>query len=265
MTKKTPPPAALPAAHFGKLIVVEGIDGAGKSTLIESLAKKLARHGHRVKLSVWRDSPTVGPYLRELSAQKTKLCPYAFSAVHAADFAERLRVDILPALAAGETVLCDRYFYTEIVRDRGLGLPAAWSESLFPFAPEPDLILQLDLSLATSVARIRKRIKKSRFGRMPRDLQLAVLGSLLGSLDSTTGLLVDARYKPDGNPMTDTDREQIKFGFQVATRAAYNELFARKKNVTKIDAELSKNKVASAALAAITAVLRADEVPQTAA
>jgi dTMP kinase len=232
--------------HFsGQLIVVEGIDGAGKTTLIEKLVKKLEGIGQRVTTSEWRESQYIGPYLKELAARSAKIVPRAFSAVHAADFADRLYRDILPALERGEVVICDRYYYTELVRDAGLGIEATWSADLFPFAPEPDLILHVDVSLATSIARIRKRVKKSgKAGSLNKSLRTALLGSLLGSLDSTTGMIIDARWKEDGEPMTETDREQIKFGFQVRTRDTYNNLFRDKANVVTLDGEQDKKAVA---------------------
>lgn len=237
--------------HQGKLVVVEGIDGAGKSTLIRALREHFEDQGLSVTVSEWRESRIIGPYIKKLSDKQIKVCPRAFSSLHAADFADRLSRDILPALARGEVVICDRYLYTEIVRDYGLDLPTDWSVSLFPFAPEPDLILFLNASLNTSIRRIHKRMQNNGpAGSLNKSLRMELLGSLLGSLDSTTGMMVDGKYKENGDPMTDKDRDQIKFRFQTKTREKYHTIFASKKNVVTLDAEKSKSVVLDQAIAA---------------
>jgi dTMP kinase len=239
----------------GKLIVIEGIDGAGKTTVIRKLTKRLKSKGHKVSVSEWRESLVIGGYLKKLVKEKIKLCPHAFSTLHAADFADRVAKEIKPALARGEIVICDRYFYTEIVRDAGLKMECNWSEGLFPFAPNPDLIIYLDISLGTSLARVRKRIKKNgKPGSLNKTLQNTT-GSLIGSLDSTTGIMINSKYTEDGDPMTDIEREKIKFGFQLITRNKYDELFAKQQNVARINGEKERDTVLAHALAAMKSVL----------
>jgi len=240
----------------GKLIVIEGIDGAGKTTVIRKLKKRLRSKGHKVVLSEWRESLTIGGYLKQLGEEGIKLSPHAFSTLHAADFADRVMREITPALDRGDIVICDRYFYTEIVRDAGLHMDSKWSEGLFPFAPKPDLIVYIDISLNTSLARVRKRIKKNgKPGSLNKTLQNTT-GSLIGSLDSTTGIMINSKYTEDGDPMTDIEREKIKFGFQLITRKKYDELFRKEKNVARIDGEKGRNTVFSHSLAAIKNALK---------
>lgn len=242
--------------RLGKLIVIEGIDGAGKTTVIRKLKKRLRAKGHKVVLSEWRESPTIGNYLKQLGEAEIKLCPHAFSALHAADFADRVMREITPALDRGDIVICDRYFYTEIVRDAGLHMDSKWSEGLFPFAPRPDLILYIDISLNTSLARVRKRIKKNgKPGSLNKTLQNTT-GSLIGSLDSTTGIMINSKYTEDGDPMTDIEREKIKFGFQIITHRKYDELFQQEKNIARIDGEKGRNTVFTHALATIKSALK---------
>jgi dTMP kinase len=241
----------------GKLIVIEGLDGAGKSTLIERLTKRLATDGYKTLVSRWRGSAEIGSYLKDLAAANAKLCPYAFSALHAADFADRLDREILPALAKGKIVICDRYFYTELVRDAALGLPAAWSKKLFPSAPEPDLILHLDVSLHTAFARVAERVKRGTriAGCFNKSLRAAETGSLITSLDTTTGSKFAARYSETGEPLSISDREKMKFRFQLAVKDGYHAIFANRPGVVQLDAERRTGEVFLTAQRAIDELL----------
>lgn len=245
--------------RYGKLIVIEGVDGAGKSTLIKNLRTRLSTDGYKVLVSEWRESRQIGTYLKGLASTGHKLCPRAFSALHAADFADRLHCEILPALEKGTIVICDRYSYTEFARDAGLGLPADWSRDLFAFAPQPDLVLYLDISLRTSLERVRRRMKEvGKGGSFSRSLQTALLGSLLSSLDTTTGLLADPNYRANGEPLTVIDREKVKFSFQLKVKETYQELFSQSKNTCWLDAERREGEVLLNALKEVDLLLERD-------
>ncbi len=99
----------------GKLIIVEGIDGSGKSTQLLLLQKWLEAQGFNVFFTEWNSSDLVKETTRK--GKKTKsLTPTTFSLLHATDFASRLYHHILPPLKAGMIVLADRYAYTAIAR-----------------------------------------------------------------------------------------------------------------------------------------------------
>ena len=105
-----------PNPYPGKLVVVEGIDGSGKSTQLGLLAQWLRSEGHLVIFSEWNSSPIV----RATTARGKKrqlLTPLTFSLIHATDFSDRVERDIVPALKAGAIVLADRYVYTAFARD----------------------------------------------------------------------------------------------------------------------------------------------------
>src|SRR4051794_16480564 len=91
----------------GRLIVVEGIDGSGKSTQLDLLRKWLVNQGYLVIFSEWNSSPIVKGITR-LGKRQRLLSPMSFSLVHAADFASRTSSEILPALQSGAVVLADR-------------------------------------------------------------------------------------------------------------------------------------------------------------
>ena len=122
MTPDVPPPAdGLP----GRLIIVEGIDGSGKSTQLDLLRKWLVNQGYLVIFSEWNSSPIVKGTTRR-GKRLQLLSPMSFSLIHAADFASRTYSQIMPALQAGAIVLADRYVYTAYVRDTVRGVNRAW-------------------------------------------------------------------------------------------------------------------------------------------
>src|SRR3989338_7886312 len=92
----------------GKLIIVEGIDGSGKSTQVSLLKKWLESQGFSVFFTEWNSSELVKETTRE-GKKKNILTPTTFSLLHAADFADRLNYQIIPPLKAGMVVLADRY------------------------------------------------------------------------------------------------------------------------------------------------------------
>ena len=102
----------------GRLIIVEGIDGSGKSTQLDLLRKWLVNQGYLVIFSEWNSSPIVKGTTRRGKRQQL-LSPMSFSLIHAADFASRTYSQIMPALQAGAIVLADRYVYTAYVARRG--------------------------------------------------------------------------------------------------------------------------------------------------
>ena len=96
----------------GKLFVVEGIDGSGKSTQIALLQKWLESEGYVTFFSEWNSLPLVREATR-WGKRKRALTPMTFSLIHATDFADRTEHHIIPPLKAGALVLADRYIYTD--------------------------------------------------------------------------------------------------------------------------------------------------------
>ena len=107
-----------PHEYPGKLFVVEGIDGSGKTTQLALLAKWLKAAGHPVFMTEWNSSALVKAATKT-GKKKNSLTPMTFSLLHATDFADRLLYNIIPPLKAGMIVLADRYTYTAFARDVG--------------------------------------------------------------------------------------------------------------------------------------------------
>jgi dTMP kinase len=148
-------------AYPGRLIIVEGIDGSGKSTQLDLLRKWLVNLGYLVVFSEWNSSPIVSGTTRRGKRERL-LSPMSFSLIHAADFSSRTFAQILPALRAGAIVLADRYVYTAFARDAARGVNRPWLRRVYSFAPKPTLAFYFDVPLEEAMRRIlvgRPRIK----------------------------------------------------------------------------------------------------------
>jgi dTMP kinase len=146
-------PKAPPHAYPGKLIIVEGIDGSGKSTQLLLLHKWLESKGHKVFFTEWNSSDLVKDTTKR--GKKTKsLTPTTFSLLHATDFASRLYHHILPPLKAGMLVLADRYMYTAFARDVVRGVSREWVRKLYAFAIKPDMAFYYKVPIEVAIQRL---------------------------------------------------------------------------------------------------------------
>jgi dTMP kinase len=151
-----------PHEYPGKLFVVEGIDGSGKTTQLGLLSKWLAAEGHRVSVTEWNSSALVKAATRAGKKQNT-LTPMTFSLLHATDFADRLLYKIIPPLKAGMIVLADRYAFTAFARDVTRGVDRQWVRDLYDFAVRPDLSLYFRVPIEVSVDRLTARRVKLKY------------------------------------------------------------------------------------------------------
>ncbi len=129
----------------GKLIVVEGADGSGRSTQIASLVEWLEGCGHATVQVGLKRSTLVSEEL-EKAQEGNILSRTTLSLFYATDFADQLENIILPALKAGFVVLADRYIYTLMARDLVRGMDQAWLKNLYGIALEPDAVFYLNAS-----------------------------------------------------------------------------------------------------------------------
>jgi dTMP kinase len=156
----------------GRLIIVEGIDGSGKSTQLDLLRKWLVNQGYLVIFSEWNSSPIVKGITR-LGKRRQLLSPMSFSLIHAADFASRTHSEIMPALQSGAVVLADRYVYTAYARDAVRGVNRAWLRRLYSFAVEPSLAFYFDVPLEEAMRRISVGRPELKFYEAGLDLGLS--------------------------------------------------------------------------------------------
>jgi dTMP kinase len=137
----------------GHLIAIEGTDGVGRSAQIELLRPWLELEGYAVSNTGWTRSPLLSETINEAKAGH-RLTVTTFSLLYAADFADRLEHEILPALQAGFIVIADRYMYTAFARNFVMGADPQWTREVFGMALVPDLVLYLDIDVDSLIPRV---------------------------------------------------------------------------------------------------------------
>ena len=153
----------------GRLFVVEGIDGSGKTTQLGLLAKWLIANGHRVSVTEWNSSALVKAATKT-GKKDGALTPMTFSLLHATDFADRQLYKIIPPLKAGMIVLADRYAYTAFARDVARGVDREWVRDLYSFAVKPNLAVYFRVPIEVSLDRLLARRIKLKFYEAGMDM-----------------------------------------------------------------------------------------------
>lgn len=137
----------------GKLIVLEGSDGVGRSTQTQLLRRWLEDEGFAVSDTGLKRSEMTQKGIEEARKGHT-LSRITMSLFYAADFADRLENQIIPALQAGFLVLSDRYSYSIMARDIVRGADPEWARKVYGFALKPDLVLYLKADVSDLVSRL---------------------------------------------------------------------------------------------------------------
>lgn len=137
----------------GVLISIEGTDGVGRSTQMTMLREWLELKGYGVVETGWTRSKLIGRTIAEAKEDRA-LNRYTYALLYAADFADRLEKEIIPALRSGFVVLSDRYVYTAFARDVVRGVHRDWARELYGFAPVPHLVLYLKISVPALIRRV---------------------------------------------------------------------------------------------------------------
>ncbi|MDA4127828.1 MAG: dTMP kinase, partial [Thaumarchaeota archaeon] len=169
MAKSSLRPALGRTGYPGKLIVVEGIDGSGKTTQLHLLDKWLRSLGLYVFFTEWNSSDVVKE-ITSKGKRKALLTPTTFSLLHATDFADRYERNISPLLEAGYFVLADRYVYTAFARDVVRGCTPAWVRKVYSFAVVPDVTFYFQVPPAVAMDRILEGRPKLKYYEAGMDL-----------------------------------------------------------------------------------------------
>jgi dTMP kinase len=156
----------------GKLVVVEGADGSGRSTQIARLVEWLERCGHATVQVGLKRSTLVSEEL-EKAQQGNILSRTTLSLFYATDFADQLENIILPAMKSGFIVLADRYIYTLMIRDMVRGMDEAWLKNLYGIALVPDIVFYLNVSPQELILRNFEKSKALDYWESGMDLGLS--------------------------------------------------------------------------------------------
>ncbi len=151
-----PPPRLGELGVDGRLIVIEGTDGVGRSTQTKLLKEWLEDHGFAVVDTGLTRSELAGPGIQRAKQGHT-LDPVTLNLFYATDFCDRLERLVIPALRAGMVVLADRYIYSLIARAGVRGVPVKWMEQVYTFAAVPDRVIYLDVGIEDLVPRVLQK------------------------------------------------------------------------------------------------------------
>ena len=166
-------PGVDPEKLTGKLVVVEGADGSGRSTQIAMLVEWLEANGHATVQVGLKRSTLVSEELEE-ATNGNILSRKTLSLFYATDFADQLENAIMPALRAGLMVLADRYIYTLMARDLVRGQDERWLKNMYGIAIAPDAVFYLNVSPEQLVQRNLAKTQSLDFWESGMDLGLSV-------------------------------------------------------------------------------------------
>jgi dTMP kinase len=137
----------------GKLIVIEGTDGVGRSTQLSLVRPWLEQQGHAVVDTGITRSVLAGKGIKKAKEGHT-LGRITLTLFYATDFADRLKNQIIPALRAGFVVLTDRYIYSLMARAMVRGLDPVWIRNIYSFALKPDAVFYLRIGVDDLIPRV---------------------------------------------------------------------------------------------------------------
>jgi dTMP kinase len=219
----TPLPGVEQEEYSGKLIVIEGTDGVGRSTHIALLRTWLESRGHAVLDTGMTRSVLAGRGIKEAKTGHT-LGRITMQLFYATDFIDRLENEMLPALRAGFVVLTDRYIYSAMARAEVRGIDSSWIRSIYGMALIPDAVFYLRI-------------------QSPQELVERVLSSGRGFDYWESGMdlylgedLYDSFIEYQKRMLTVFDRMSTEYGFHVlnASRSVRSVASDLRRAVTKL-------------------------------
>jgi len=141
----------------GVFIVIEGLDGSGKTTQATLLAIKLSEN-HKVLCTAEPSHGKIGTFIRnDCLYEERRLPTEAEALLFAADRIEHMKNELAPALSEGKIVICDRYIYSSLAYQGGAGLSLDWIKTINARALEPDFALYIDVPPERVLGRLKRK------------------------------------------------------------------------------------------------------------
>ncbi|MFB6470205.1 MAG: dTMP kinase [Vulcanisaeta sp. AZ3] len=177
-------------------VAIEGIDGSGKSTVINKLMVLLKGRGFKVHATSEPSQSMIGKLIRDwlLKPNSEVAHPSVFALLFVADRVQHYYSEVKPLLDKGYVVISERYMESTLAYQGAMGLPIDWLVELHRFVPKPDLTIVLDVPIDVAVARLRSRHELEVF-EVDREFLGRVRDFLLG------------RVRENGYPIIDASRD----------------------------------------------------------
>lgn len=141
----------------GIFIVIEGLDGSGKTTQATLLAQKLSQ-SHNILLTAEPSRGKIGTFIRDCCLyEQTRLPTEAETLLFAADRIEHMEKELKPALDEGKVVICDRYVYSSLAYQGSAGLSLDWIKTVNARALQPDFAIFIDMSPEKVIERLQRK------------------------------------------------------------------------------------------------------------
>jgi dTMP kinase len=141
----------------GIFIVIEGLDGSGKTTQATLLAEKLSK-SYKVHITAEPSNGKIGTFIRKACLyEQTRLPVEAEALLFAADRIEHMQKEVRPALNEGKLVICDRYVYSTLAYQGSLGLSLEWIKTTNARALQPDFALFIDVPPEKVLGRLQRK------------------------------------------------------------------------------------------------------------
>lgn len=141
----------------GVFIVIDGIDGCGKTLHSKSLCMDLRGMNYDARYTAEPSQGFIGRFIRQKILLEQKIPPETEVLLFAADRSSHLQREVLPLLKAGKTIVSDRYFYASLAYQGAQGVSLDWIRKVNYFAPKPDVAIYLDVPAEVGLSRIRRQ------------------------------------------------------------------------------------------------------------
>jgi len=169
----------LSAGGRGFFIVLEGIDGCGKTVHSKELCEALKRLSYDVAYTTEPSKSQIGRLIESEFLQKAKVSPQVEALLFAADRFDHLTFEVLPMLNANKIVVSDRYVYSSLAYQGAQGLKLDWIREVNYFATKPSLALYLDVPAEVGLSRKKGRsvLEKLELEKRVREIYLSLVES----------------------------------------------------------------------------------------